>query len=140
MSVKSLLKEVRKEMIEIKIKQDELEQMKMGLLPKAVTYKENKGKVSQKTDTIGKTLANVDSLEGYIADSIDKLKGRYKKAYILVESLQDTVQRQVLHLYFLSKDAYTLEQIAEYLDYSDRQIYRIYKEAMENLDGSSDVS
>ena len=140
MSVKSLLKEVRKEMIEIKIKQDELEQMKMGLWPKAVTYKENKGKVSQKTDTIGKTLANVDSLEGYIADSIDKLKGRYQKAYILVESLQDTVQRQVLHLYFLSKDAYTLEQIAEYLDYSDRQIYRIYKEAMENLDGSSDVS
>lgn len=140
MSVKSLLKEVRKEMIEIKIKQDELEQMKMGLLPKAVTYKENKEKVSQKTDTIGKTLANVDSLEGYIADSIDKLKERYQKAYILVESLQDTVQRQVLHLYFLSKDAYTLEQIAEYLDYSDRQIYRIYKEAMERLDGSSDVS
>lgn len=140
MSVKSLLKEVRKEMIEIKIKQDELEQMKMGLLPKAVTYKENKENVSQKTDTIGKTLADVDSLEGYIADSIDKLKERYQKAYILVESLQDTVQRQVLHLYFLSKDAYTLEQIAEYLDYSDRQIYRIYKEAMENLDGNSDVS
>lgn len=140
MSARTLLKQVRKEMLEIKIKQDELEQMKMGLLPKAIAYKENKTKLSAKTDNIGKTLANADTLEGYIAESIDGLKENYQKAYFLVENLTDTIQRQVLHLYFLSKDVYTLEQIADYLGYSDRQIYRIYKEAMEILDGSDNVS
>jgi DNA-directed RNA polymerase specialized sigma subunit len=136
MSAKSLLAQVRKEMFEIKIKQDELEQMKMGLLPKAVTYSDDKVQVSAKTDRISKTLANADSLEEYISLSVDNLKERYQKAYRLVEGLTDTTQRQILHLYFLSKDVYTMEQIADILGYSVRQIYRIYKEAMEKLDGS----
>lgn len=136
MSAKSLLAQVRKEMFEIKIKQDELEQMKMGLLPKAVAYNSDKVQVSTKTDRISKTLANADSLEEYISLSVDNLKERYQKAYRLVEGLTDTTQRQILHLYFLSKDVYTMEQIADILGYSVRQIYRIYKEAMEKLDGS----
>ena len=136
MSAKSLLAQVRKEMFEIKIKQDELEQMKMGLLPKAVAYNSDKVQVSAKTDRISKTLANADSLEEYISLSVENLKERYRKAYRLVEGLTDTTQRQILHLYFLSKDVYTMEQIADILGYSVRQIYRIYKEAMEKLDGS----
>ncbi len=136
MSAKSLLKQVRKEMFELKIKKDELEQIKMGLLPKAITYKADRVQQSIQTDRVGDTLAKTDSLEEIIANSIEELKSRYSKAYLMVESLSDTTQRQVLHLYFLSNDVYTMEQIAEMLGYSVRQVYRIYDEALGELDGA----
>lgn len=136
MSAKSLLKQVRKEMFELKIKKDELEQIKMGLLPKAITYKADRVQQSIQTDRVGDTLAKNDSLEEIIANSIEELKSRHSKAYLMVESLSDTTQRQVLHLYFLSNDVYTMEQIAEMLGYSVRQVYRIYDEALGELDGA----
>lgn len=140
LSTKDFLKQVRKEMLEIKIKSDELEQVRMGLLPKALSYKSDKVQSSHNADVVGDGVAKTDSIEQSIKQSIEQLKERYADAYEMIESLNDSTQRQVMHLYFLSNNIYTINQIADMMGYTERQIYRIYGDAMRKLDDNNNRS
>lgn len=132
MNSKNLLFDVRNLLHEIKIKQAELNNIRDCLLPKGIRYDTDPVQTSP-TDPLLTMVERMEPIEKKIQDSIANIYSKYEAAYDLVEGVKDPEQRQVLHLYFLSGNKYSLEQIGRIMCMSRRTVYRRYKDGLDSL-------
>ena len=141
MDAKKYLYQVKHEIREIQLKRMELKQMERSLLPRGIRY--DKDKVSAAPhDPMEQAVRQIEAagkLEEELEQSIRRLDNRYRTAYRMIESLEESIQRQILHMYFLSGKEYSMDQIACLLPLSRASAYREYRKALNILNAKFDT-
>jgi len=131
-SVKRYLYAVRDELGEIEELQTRINDMRTALLPSAIRYDRDKVQTSP-ADTVTDRMAAIAEYSNLLEQKINKLYRRRAAAQQLIDKLPDSLERQVLSMYFLSNSRPTMETVAEKVGYTVRQTYRVYASALEHL-------
>lgn len=132
MTVKQFLYSVRDEQKEIEELTDRIYEMRMSLLPAGIRYDTDKVQTSP-SDTISDRMAEITDYMKQMEEKKIELIRRRKQAQKMIDDLQDSRQRQVLDLYFLSVKRLSMEDVSAMIGYSRKQTFRIYKSALQNL-------
>lgn len=131
MNVKSFLYRVRREMREIQIKQMQSAAIRSTLLPSGIRYDTDKIQTSP-SDPMSEVMARVDEIDRRIAADVAAMQKDLFKAMDMIDALEDSRERQVLTLYFLTPTVNRMEDVAEIMSYSVRQVFTIYEEALKH--------
>lgn len=126
---KALLYQVRDEQKEINIIREQIAQAELALLPSAIRYDQDKVQ-SSPSDPMIRMAEKVERYEGQLRKHLDRIMTRRQRAFVLVRRVKDPMQRQVLELFFLDERRLSMAQVAETIGYTERQTYRIYKDAL----------
>lgn len=132
MNVKSLLYRVKREMREVQIKQMQIAQIRSSLLPSGIRYDVDKVQTSP-SDPMIRVMARIDEMEREIAGDFEQMQADFSDARKMIESLEDSRERSVLTLYFLTPGVERMDDVAEMMCYSPRQVYRIYEDAINHV-------
>lgn len=108
---------------------DEFRERNAGV--KAVIYTSVSARVSSSRD-LSDYVAKLDELEGRVWTLIHEYRQKEARIVGIIEAVEDTTERQLLTYRYLY--LHTWEKVAEELGYSYRQVFRIHREAIENLD------
>ena len=135
MSVKQFLYSIRDEQTEIEELSERIEELEMSLLPGAIRYDKDKVDTSP-TDQMSERMASVVDLKTELEKRLTDLNRRKLKAQRIIDTLDDSIKRQILSCYFLTtKRSHTkLEDIGRIIGYSRRQTYRLYDEATPEIE------
>lgn len=126
---KALLYQVRDEQKEINIIREQIAQAELALLPSAIRYDQDKVQ-SSPSDPMIRMAEKVERYEGQLRKHLDRIMTRRQRAFAIVRRVKDPMQRQVLELFFLDERRLSMAQVAETIGYTERQTYRIYKDAL----------
>lgn len=132
MTAKEYLHSVRRELSEIKIKKGLLAQLRSRHSPGTIRY--DKDRVQSTARNIQEDLAiDIVDQEREIEKSIKMLDMKRLDAYKLIDSLEDSKERQVLMLYFLFDQCYSIPEVAEKMGYSESHAYKVYRQAVAKI-------
>ena len=131
MRAKKLLKKCRHEKREILILTQKRDMIRMSLLPSSINIKPIDVQTSPDPDPMGDKLAVVEELDREIKRQLAKMLEHDLEAHKLVGKLEDSIQRQVIELYYLSfrvdshgnKDLYIWEEVADELGYNISTVF-----------------
>lgn len=137
--VRELLQSVRAEKLEIVILREQIEELKMSLLPGAIRYDKDKVQTSP-DDQMSVVMEKVDDYERKLKHRLLSLLDKQSQASELIMELDDSLQRQVLQLYYLDKDRLYWDDIATMMGYTKRRLYQIHGEAIEKLETLHPIS
>lgn len=130
MTAKEYLNQARSLNMEIKSKLEELHQLR-----EKSSYSSNfseLGRVkSTPKNTSNITVDKIVDLEKIINEEIDILVDLKTKIHTAINNLSDSCQRTVLTEYYLNGK--TWEQVAEIVNYQNRNIYYIHGQALKQL-------
>ena len=132
-NAKALLYDVRDEQGEINIIRQQIAQAELALLPSGIRYDRDKGQASP-DDSMLKLAVKLDRYEAELRKHQAALLTKRTKAFRMVSRLADSTQRQVLELYFLGEQRLRMREVAQIIGYSEQSTYRIYKDALRNLE------
>lgn len=132
MGVKRFLYAVRDEQKEIAELQERIADLRASLLPSAIRYDKDAVQTST-SDVITDKMIKIAEYDALLEKKIAGLYARRARAQKLIDLLPDSLERQVLSIYFLSDGRPTMEQVAGKLNYSFPHTYRVYKSALEHL-------
>lgn len=132
MGVKRFLYAVRDEQKEIAELQERIADLRASLLPSAIRYDKDAVQTST-SDVITDKMIKIAEYDALLEKKIAGLYARRARAQKLIDLLPDSLERQVLSIYFLSDGRPTMEQVAGKLNYSFPHIYRAYKAGIEHL-------
>lgn len=133
MNAKALLYQVRDEQKEIDIIRRKIEEAELALLPSGIRYDRDKVQASP-DDPMLKLAVKLDRYEAELRKHQAALLTKRTKAIRMVSRLTDSTQRQVLELYFLGGRRIRMWEVAQIIGYSEQSTYRIYKDALRNLE------
>lgn len=139
MNVKLFLYSVRDEQNEIADLEERIADLRASLLPSAIRYDKDAVQTST-SDVITDKMIKIAEYDALLEKKINKLYRRRAAAQRLIDSLPDSLERQVLSMYFLSNSRPTMESVAEKINYAMRQTYRIYTSGLEHLQKYKDGS
>lgn len=131
MNVKSFLYRVRCEMREIQIKQMQIASIRSTLLPSGIRYDGDRVQTSP-SDPMSRVAARIDEMTRDIAEDCRQMQKDFNEARQMIGRLEDPRERQVLTLYFLTPTVNRMEDVAEIMSYSVRQVFTIYEEALKH--------
>lgn len=131
-NVKRYLYAVRDELSEIEELQARINEMRVALLPSAIRYDRDKVQTSP-SDTVTDRMAAIAEYSNLLDRKISKLYRRRATAQRLIDTLTDSLERQVLSMYFLSNSRPTMDEIATRVSYSVQHTFRIYAAGLEHL-------
>lgn len=130
---KALLYQVRDEQKEIDIIRRRIEEAELALLPSGIRYDRDKVQASP-DDPMMRLAVKLDRYEAELRKHQAALLAKRTKAFRMVSQLTDSTQRQVLELYFLGGRRIRMWEVAKIIGYSEQSTYRIYKDALRNLE------
>ena len=133
MNAKALLYQVRDEQKEIDIIRRKIEEAELALLPSGIRYDRDKVQASP-DDPMMRLAVKLDRYEAELRKHQAALLAKRTKAFRMVSQLTDSTQRQVLELYFLGGRRLRMWEVAQIIGYSEQSTYRIYKDALRNLE------
>lgn len=133
MSVKGELYRIRNVQKEINELKQRIDEEYYSLLPQAIRYDLDKVQTSPQ-DRMPDVMGQIDEHTRIMYDRLSHLLVRKQWAEHLINKLEDTRQRQVLDLYFLSVERMTMKKIADKMRYSEQQTFRYYSEGLKNLE------
>lgn len=133
MSVKGELYRIRNTQKEINELKQRIDEEYYSLLPQAIRYDLDKAQTSPQ-DRMPDVMGRIDEHTRIMCDRLSHLLVRKQWAEHLINKLEDTRQRQVLDLYFLSVERMTMKKIADKMGYSEQQTFRYYSEGLKNLE------
>lgn len=133
MSVKGELYRIRNTQKEINELKQRIDEEYYSLLPQAIRYDLDKVQTSPQ-DRMPDVMGQIDEHTRIMYDRLSHLLVRKQWAEHLINKLEDTRQRQVLDLYFLSVERMTMKKIADKMRYSEQQTFRYYSEGLKNLE------
>lgn len=139
MGVKRFLYAVRDEQKEIAELQERIADLRASLLPSAIRYDKDSVQTSV-SDTITDKMIKITEYDALLDRKLARLYARRAKAQKLIDTLPDSLERQVLSMYFLSDSRPTMEQVAGKLNYSVQHTFRIYASGLEHLQKNKDES
>lgn len=134
MGVKRFLYAVRDEQKEIAELQERIADLRASLLPSAIRYDKDAVQTST-SDVITDKMIKIAEYDALLDKKIAGLYARRAKAQKLIDLLPDSLERQVLSIYFLSDGRPTMEQVAGKLNYSVQHTFRIYASGLDHLRG-----
>ena len=132
-NAKALLYDVRDEQGEINIIRQQIAQAELALLPSGIRYDRDKVQASP-DDPMMRLAVKLDRYEAELRKHQAALLTKRTKAFRMVSRLTDSTQRQVLELYFLGERRLRMWEVAKIIGYSEQSTYRIYKDALRNLE------
>lgn len=132
MTVKQFLYSVRDEQKEIEELTDRIYEMRMSLLPSGIRYDTDKVQTSPE-DKLSECEAKIADYSMLLGQKREALIQRRQQAQGMIDLLEDSRERQVLDIYFLSVKRLSMEDVSALIGYSRKQTYRIYKSALQNL-------
>ncbi len=132
MTVKQFLYSVRDEQKEIEELTDRIYEMRMSLLPSGIRYDTDKVQTSPE-DKLSECEAKIADYSTMLGQKRKALIQRRQQAQGMIDLLEDSRERQVLDIYFLSVKRLSMEDVSALIGYSRKQTYRIYKSALQNL-------
>lgn len=112
---------------------DRIEELHSSLLPAGIRYDKVAVQTSP-TDAMSENIAIIADYEAQLAKTVAGLVVRSKAAQKWIARLEDSNERQVLMIYFLSFKQHTWEDVAAEMDYSVDSIYKIYRSGLEHLE------
>lgn len=129
---KNLLFDVRNEQKEIIILRGQIEEAELALLPSAIRYDRDKVQTSP-DDPMIRMMEKVEKYQELLRLHLESIYEKRQLAIRIIRRLDDTAERQILELYFLSASRPTLSQVGEVVGYSRAQTYRIYRRALDKI-------
>lgn len=132
MRAQEFLQQIKREQIEIKRLQEQIDTAETSLLPKAIRYDLDKVQTSPE-DPMYAVLAEVEEYKREMMIRVQRLTARRNTALKLISRLKNTQQRQVLFLYYLDPGLLTMQQVADKMVYSEREAWRKHNAAMDRL-------
>jgi len=139
MGVKRFLYAVRDEQKEIAELQERIADLRASLLPSAIRYDKDAVQTST-SDVITDKMIKIAEYDALLEKKIAGLYARRARAQKLIDLLPDSLERQVLSIYFLSDGRPTMEQVAGKLNYSTQHTFRVYASGLEHLQKNKDES
>lgn len=133
MSIKGELYKIRNTQKEINELKQRIDEEYYSLLPSGIRYDLDKVQTSPE-DRLPEVMGRIDEHIRVMCDRLERLLVRKQWAEHLINKLEDTRQRQVLDLYFLSVERMTMKKIADKMGYSEQQTFRYYSEGLKNLE------
>lgn len=131
---KVFLKNIRNETLELKELQERHAWLWGDILPKGMRIKDIQVQASGVQDKLGDNRAEAVDLEKMIEIKMQELVRRHIKAEYYINKLDDSRERLVLELYYLSIDRRTWGDVAKKMGYSESVIYDIHGDALVKLD------
>lgn len=132
MTVKQFLYSVRDEQKEIEELTDRIYEMRMSLLPAGIRYDTDKVQTSPE-DKLSECEAKIADYSKMLGQKKEALIQRRQQVQGMIDLLEDSRERQVLDIYFLSVKRLSMEDVSALIGYSRKQTFRIYKSALQNL-------
>ena len=132
MNVKSFLYRVKREFWEIQVKEMQLAQIRATLLPSGIRYDIDKVQTSP-TDPMSRIMARIDEMSRDVEKDLARLRADRRKAQDMINQLENPLERTVLNAYFLTPGINRMDDVAEMMCYSPRQVYRIYEDAINHV-------
>ena len=132
MRAQEFLQQIKREQIEIKSLQEQIDTAEASLLPKAIRYDLDKVQTSPE-DPMYAVLAEVEEYKREMMIRVQRLTARRNIALKLISRLKSTQQRQVLFLYYLDPGLLSMQQVADKMVYSEREAWRKHNAAMHRL-------
>ena len=115
---------------------EQIEDLRLSLLPSGITYDKEKVQTSPE-DTVMETFARLDEIEGELKRIVTKLyEARVaitNRAYILPPK-----ERQIILRYYV--DCWTVSQVSDELQITERHAFRLKENAISMLCKVSEVS
>ena len=133
---KALLYQVRDEQREINIIRNLMWQTEMDILPSGIRYDKDSVQSSPEDhmlETVTRYSKDMDKYRKQLERHLRSIAPKRSRAIAMISKLDDSMQRQVLELFFLDSRRLTMEQVAEAMGYSVRQTFYIYKAALKRL-------
>lgn len=132
MDARQYLYNVRSQWKEIENLQQRAEALRASLLPAAIRYDKEKVQTSSGDPTSDKMAALVDCSHD-LEERSRRLAEDQRRAQDMIDTLDDTRERQVLEFYFLSIPPRSMIQTAREVGYSREHTYRIFERALQKL-------
>lgn len=131
---KIFLKSIRNETLELKELQERHAWLWGEILPKGMRPKDIQVQTTIEPDKLGDNRAAAVDLEKEIEDMMHQLVRKHLKAEKYINQLDDSRQRLVLELYYLSIDRRTWADVSKIMGYSESVIYDIHGDALVEMD------
>lgn len=131
---KIFLKSIRNETLELKELQERHAWLWGEILPKGMRPKEIQVMTSIEPNKLGDNRAAAVDLEKEIEEMMHQLVMKHLRAEKYINQLEDSRQRLVLELYYLSIDRRTWSDVAKTMGYSESVIYDIHGDALVEMD------
>ena len=132
MTAKEFLYTIRDEKSEIEEIQDRISSIRASLLPKGIRYDTPRVQTSP-ADSMADKMNQVIEYEKMLEERVKELCKKRVKAQRMIDALEDTKERQVLNLYFLSERRLRMQEVSEQIGYSESRTYDIYNAALGHL-------
>lgn len=133
MTIKDFLYQVKRERLEVEQLNNEIDQMHTSLLPAGIRYDKDKVQTSP-SDSMSEAVAQIVDYETQLGQRLAKLYANKRYAETLIVQLEDSRERQVITLFFLSIKPLRMEDVAVRMDYSVQRCWQFYDSALENLE------
>ena len=133
---KALLYDVRNEQREINIIKTLMWQAEMDILPSGIRYDKDSVQSSPEDhmlETVTRYSKDMDKYRRQLEHHLRSIAPKRSRAIAMISKLDDSMQRQVLELFFLDSRRLTMEQVAEQIGKSVRHTFRTYQAALKNL-------
>lgn len=131
---KTFLKNIRNETLELKELQERHAWLWGEILPKGMKPKEIQVQTTIEPDKLGDNRAAAVDLEKEIEEMMHNLVKKHLRAEKYINQLEDSRQRLVLQLYYLSIDRRTWSDVSKIMGYSESVIYDIHGDALVEMD------
>ncbi len=132
-TAKEYLQNIRSLRLEIDYWREQLEEKRASLLPSGIRYDKVVVQTSP-TDSLVEAMGEIEELEKRMGENLRRLVGQYDKALACISKLEKSDHRLVLSMYYLSSDRPRWEDVAVRMNYSERKIYHLHEEAIEELE------
>ena len=133
-AAKTFLKSIRNETLELKELQERHAWLWGEILPKGIRPKDIQVQTSIEPDKMGDNRAAAVDLEKEIEEMMQTLVLKHLRAEKYINQLEDSRQRLVLELYYLSIDRRTWADVSNIMGYSESVIYDIHGDALVEMD------
>lgn len=110
---------------------ERIEDCRIMMLPSAIRYDTDKV-VSSPSDPMLKFAEKLDELEAQQKKLLDEYIGARDVLLNMVDRLDDSRQKDIIQTRYMNDQKFY--QVAESLGYSESQIFRIYADAIDNLE------
>lgn len=137
MSAKEYLNNIRLQWKEIEILRDRIESLDSSILPNAIAYNRYRVQTSRSNVSEDKitTLINYKRELGNMAL---RFVEDHRKAQRMINTLDDTRERQALEVYYLSIPPRSIEKTALEINYSVAHVYRLIDSGIAALERHED--
>ena len=128
---KKYLEEIARDNTTIENKLAEIDQLKSLATSISVATSDTPVQSSGNSDRIGKIVADIVDKENELQKITDELVNKRNERAQIIEQLEDRLQYNILHKRYLQLMEF--EDIADKEHYSKQWIYKIHKQALENI-------